>query len=395
MASLPTEINKNSTTTGMTQRLRLLHVGPVPPPWSGMGVFLENFIASAPINFHANWVLNTSRGALPGDPRKQKLPTPLRIIRHINLAGKVAKTIQEKKIHVIHFSGSSHDLSFISNGLAIMGARFAGARAVWHLHEDLSVALFPGGKSISKRIFAVSAKAADRIAVLTDKDMRIASTLVPPHKIAVIPPTCSPEFLTLNSERRNSEINVLYVGWLTQAKGIYDLLDVANAVRRNRPEICFHIIGTGMSDSETNSVRSCAEKLKLNQQIKFYGVLTGDAKRKMFAQANVLFLPTHWDAFPVVVLEAMAAGLPVLATNTGGLPYMLEDGRGAILTEVGAIKQMSDCLTELSRNQSLRLQMGKVNREKYLACYHPDKVGGVAVNLYKEIVLSAFESTKE
>ena len=367
-------------------RIRVLHVGPLPPPWSGIGVSLQHLLESAPIKSQSNWVINTAPNALPGDPDRPKLPTPGRLVRHLRLAVRVMRTARQNQVHVVHFHGSSHDLSFFGNWLSIVGAKLVGTRVVWHLHEDLQVVQFPGNGFLTRALFSTLMLIPDVLVVLTDKSMQVAVALVAPHRVLVIPPTCSPEMITLPLDKEDDRISILYVGWLTQAKGIYDLLRVADAVRESTPEITFHVLGVGMSEEETDRMHTLVEQRNLQCQVKLHGVVTGEAKRRMFARANIFFTPTRWDAFPVSILEAMAAGLPVLGTNVGGLPVMLENCRGAFLTNVGDVTQMTDYLLELAGSRTLRLDMGRANRERFMACYHPDKVGKVAVDVYARLV---------
>jgi len=362
--------------------LRVLHVGPLPPPWTGIGVFLLNFMASLPIRGQSNWVINTSQETLPGAPNRPKWPTPARMIHHVRLAAQIVRKIKRYKIQVVHLNGSSHDLSFWGNWVSVLAAKLTGASVVWHLHEDLDVALLPGKTWLRRTAFALSARTADMIVVLTEKDRQLLLDLIPAAKSAVLSPTCDPSLFELGLPKEEGQIHVLYVGWLTQAKGIYDLLQVAI----DMPEVVFDVLGTGMSMAETNAIHLFVDQHGLRSRVNLHGVLTGKAKQMMFARAHVFMVPTHWDAFPVAVLEAMAAGLPILGTRVGGLPIMLENGRGAFLVDVGSTSQMSGYLTRLSKDADLRYEMGKVNRERCRALYHPDKVGQHALDLYLRLV---------
>ena len=78
----------------MSSVLRLLHVAPLPPPWTGIGVSVRHALASAPLQAQANWVINSSRGdrvATSGTPKK---PTPERMLRHARLAARVALIVR-------------------------------------------------------------------------------------------------------------------------------------------------------------------------------------------------------------------------------------------------------------------------------------------------------------
>ena len=361
--------------------MRLLHIGPLPPPWSGIGVFLLNLMASSPISAQTNWVIDTSSKTLPGDPIHHKLPTPARIIRHVRQSLHAIREIRKHKIQLMHLNGSSHDLSFWGNWITALAAKLAGASVVWHLHEDLDVSMFPGKTWLTRTAFALSARTVDMIAVMTQKDQQLLHSLVPAAKLAVIPETCDPSLSELGLPREEGQIHILYVGWLTQAKGIYDLLQVAV----DMPDVVFDVLGTGMSTEENNAVRAFVDQHGLQFRVNLHGVMTGEAKKKLFGQAQVFLVPTHWDAFPVSVLEAMAAGLPIVGTQVGGLPIMLENGRGAFLVEVGNTSQMTEYLTRLKKNADLRYEMGKANRERFYAFYHRDKVGQNALDLYLQL----------
>ncbi len=264
-----------SMTTELPSSLRLLQVAPLPPPWSGIGVSVQHLLTSTPISRQATWLLNSSSGALPGDSRRPKTPTLRRIVRHARLTLELMRTVRQHRIHVVHLHGSSHDLSFIANGLTVIGARLTGARVVWQLHQDLAVVEFPGTTPLSRAVFASLMLAPHALVVLTEKDRTIATRFVDQTKVAVIPPACSTDMLSIPLKRPDRNFRVLYVGWLTQAKGIYDLLQVAQSVQQHLPQITFSILGTGSSNEETDRVRGLVERCGLKSHVNLCGVVTG------------------------------------------------------------------------------------------------------------------------
>jgi glycosyltransferase involved in cell wall biosynthesis len=132
-------------------------------------------------------------------------------------------------------------------------------------------------------------------------------------------------------------------------------------------------------------VQTFIDQHNLGSVVKLCGLVTGTDKQRMFADSHLFFLPTHWDAFPVTLLEAMSAGLPVVGTRVGGLPLMLEDGRGARLARVGDVETMVEHVVALAADPDLRLQMGRANRQRFLDQYHPDRVGQRAVDVYRRL----------
>ena len=332
-------------------------------------------------------VLDTSSRGLPGDPRRAKRPTPNRLGRHARLARDTAQMIRRHRIQVLHLHGSSHDLSLFGNTLSIIAARAAGARTLWHLHEDLGVVAFPGQSRATQTAFGAAVRCAHAVAVLSESSRAIASRYVDSSRVAVLPPTCSPDLLDVPLERpAREEVVVMFIGWLTRDKGIYDLLDVADALRTTSPRVTFRLAGSGMTAEETAAVQVEVERRALQQQVTLCGVVTGEEKRRVFAESDILYLPTHWDAFPVVVLEAMAAGLPVVSTCVGGVPSMLEHSRGALLAAVGDTRQQSADLRALAGSPQQRRAMGAFNRQRFCTVSHPDVVGQSAVDIYHRLL---------
>jgi glycosyltransferase involved in cell wall biosynthesis len=333
------------------------------------------------------WVLNTSSSRLPGDPRRPKLPSPRRIARHVALAMWTARLVRRERVQVVHLHGSTHDLSIFGNALPIVAAAAAGARTLWHLHEDLGVVSFPGRVRATQLMFSTLMRLPDRVALLSERDRVVAARFVDERRTLVLPPTCDPEFTTLPIERavEDDVLRIVYVGWLTAAKGIYDLLDVAAILHKAHVRCMFWVLGIGMTEAETMRVRDAVAQRHLDTVVRLCGLVTGEAKRAMFASAHVLFLPTHWDAFPVTVLEGLAAGLPIVSTRVGGLPYLVHNGQGGFLLEPGDVEGMSERLAHLSELPRERLEMGAYNRTRFLQAYHPDIVAQRALEVYQEL----------
>jgi glycosyltransferase involved in cell wall biosynthesis len=365
----------------MSKPLRLLHVAPLPPPWSGIGVSFQHFIASAPLRAQSNWVINSTGSAARS--ARQKLPTPRRIARHARLTAQIIRIARERRVQLVHLHGSSHDLSFVANGLTLASLRMLGVQTVWQLHDDLAIVLFPGRSWLTQRTFAGLAPAGSKLLVLTDKDRAVGARFAADHRVSVLPPTCSTEMLSIPLDRGDHPPRVLYVGWLSEAKGIYDLLRVAALVRNRVKHVQFDVLGVARSEEQAREVRKYIASNDLSETVKLAGLMTGSEKRARFAAAHVLFTPTHQDAFPVSVLEAMSAGLPVVGTHVGGLPFMLEEGSGARLLPVGAVEAMADHLVELLVDRDVRRRMGAANRERFLGQFHPDQTGAAAVKLYQ------------
>jgi glycosyltransferase involved in cell wall biosynthesis len=100
-------------------------------------------------------------------------------------------------------------------------------------------------------------------------------------------------------------------------------------------------------------------------------VLVGEAKWAAYARAEVLCLPTFFEAeaLPLVVIEAMSIGLPVVATRWRGIPSLIDDSRTGYLVEVRDPEALAERLARLAADPALRAQLGTAAREKFLREY--------------------------
>ncbi len=367
----------------MKNQINILHVGPFPPPYSGLNVSLKNFLDSNSLRECNNFVYNISQGILPGKSDKLKLPSSKRIFRHLTIAINVVKEIKKNKIDILHFQGSSHDLSFMGNWLSILAAKILGVKVLWHIHDDLSdkKVMFPGKSFISRRIFKLLSRSADVVATLSSKSKKIVENLNEKIKVAVIPPC-----INISSKNKiqfeQNNFSVLYVGWLIKDKGIFDLIKIAKILHDRKIDVRFSVLGTGMSEIETNKVITKIEELELQDIIYLKGVVIGEEKEKYYQNSTVFISPTYWDAFPLVILEAMAFGLPIITTKVGGIPEIIGEEGKAIFHEPGDIEGMVNSIILLKENAHLCEEMEEKNKNRFENNFHIEKIASKTLAIY-------------
>ncbi len=144
---------------------------------------------------------------------------------------------------------------------------------------------------------------------------------------------------------------------LRPAKGHGHLLEAARVVLDQFPEVTFVVVGREKVDGYLRKLEDQAERLGIRDRVIFTG-FRYDVNRLMTA-FDVLVLPSLWEGFGMVLLEAMALGKPVIGTRVGGIPEVIEDGVNGYLVEPGSPQQLAQKLLGLLRDQRLRSQMGQ------------------------------------
>ncbi|MBL7033518.1 MAG: glycosyltransferase family 4 protein [Candidatus Delongbacteria bacterium] len=175
---------------------------------------------------------------------------------------------------------------------------------------------------------------------------------------------------------------VFFLGHLTRNKGVEDLLAAWQKVRISRPEAELWLAGPDLE--QIMSGISVTEKEKLG--IKYFGLVLGEEKRKLFHQAALLTLPSYYEGLPIVLLEAMAMGLPVVATPVGAVPEVLTDGEEGLLVPVGEIDQLASALLQLLKNPELRQSMGQLGFDRVSQKYHIDVLSVTLAEIYQQTI---------
>jgi glycogen(starch) synthase len=122
---------------------------------------------------------------------------------------------------------------------------------------------------------------------------------------------------------------VLYVGRLEPRKGVIEFMDAAVEVARDHSTVTFDLVGEDVPYPRTLSVRRYLEKRiprDLRSRFRFHGLQPRARLPEFLAAARVAVVPSRWENFPNTCIEAMTSGLPVIASPTGGMAEMLEDG---------------------------------------------------------------------
>ena len=164
--------------------------------------------------------------------------------------------------------------------------------------------------------------------------------------------------------------DVLFLGMVTEAKGAFDLIRAWAAVASQYPESQLVMAGAG----DIEKARELARTLGIEDRVRFPGWVSAHRRDALLARAALFVLPSHAEALPMAVLEAMAAGVPVLATAVGGVPWILEDGRFGALVAPRAPESLARKLDLLLANPERRAAMAEAGRRRVREAFAADVV---------------------
>lgn len=168
------------------------------------------------------------------------------------------------------------------------------------------------------------------------------------------------------SLRKATPFKILFLSNLIKTKGVFDLIDACALLLNKGCRLNCDFVG-GEGDVTEEQFNAYVKQKGLTEHIKYLGKRFGKPKEMAYGQANVFVLPTHYpnECFPLVILEAMQHGLPVISTFEGGIPDMVEDGITGFLIPQHNVDALAERIELLMLNPILREQMGRSGKIKY------------------------------
>jgi Glycosyltransferase len=153
---------------------------------------------------------------------------------------------------------------------------------------------------------------------------------------------------------------VLYAGTFSRTKGVEHLVRALPQIVRRHPDVKLVLVGSGPLEPR---LRGLAERLGVTDSVVFVGRRSHDQMPRLLAAADVFVLPSLNEGLPRVILEAMATGLPVVATSVGGVPELVVDGGTGLLVEPGDEEALADAVCRVLADPELAMAWGRAGRE--------------------------------
>ena len=182
--------------------------------------------------------------------------------------------------------------------------------------------------------------------------------------------------------RADGSMTVLYTGRIWPPKGIATIASVAERL----PDVNFQLVGDGPAESRVAFIRDL-ESRGLLGRVAVLEARPNEQVLAMLAEADVFFFPSLREGLPNSVLEAMAVGLPVIASNVGAIPEIVDVPKGGILLDPEDVDGFANAVDRLRRRPQLRVEMGRYNRLKAQRNYDYDVVVKRLCSVYDRILV--------
>ena len=168
----------------------------------------------------------------------------------------------------------------------------------------------------------------------------------------------------------DAELRLLSVGRLEREKGHSVLLDAIARLADRGTAVELELVGDG---TRLEALQRQARELGIEDRVTFAGAIGQDRIREHYRRADAFCLPSLGEGIPVVLMEALATGLPAIASNTMGIPELIEDGVTGLLVPAGRPDELAAAVERLAADPKLGHELGERGRRKVIDEYDLDQ----------------------
>lgn len=338
-------------------------IGPVPPPYHG-GAVATSYVLSSDVARH--WrVLHldiSDRRGLENIGRLEAGNVALGL-RH---AGAFLRMLLVQRPALVYLALAQNTLAVLRDATFILPALMLRRRVVIHLHAGGFRAYYENTSAPMQSLLRYMLSRAARVIVLGNALRGSVAGLIDERRIAVLPNGITDPFASVPERtQRGGAVRVLFLGNLMREKGVFEVIEAVQVLRAQGTDIELDIAGGNADDHQRAELERALAPL--GTAVRMHGVVAGEQKHALLAAADIFAFPSWYsnEAHPYVVLEAMSAGLPVVATARAALRETVIDGETGMLVPERDVSALADALRALAADPATRARMGTAARRRF------------------------------
>lgn len=289
-------------------------------------------------------------------------------------------------VHVHAGSGAS----FLRKSLVLWMARRSGAHTIFHLHGGgFGRYAQVNAGPLLRRWIRHTLEASSRVIALSPAWAALVRDCAPRARVEVLPNPVRLAPAAAPGPRERGRI--LFLGRIAPAKGVDELLQACAQLAARHPALRLVLGGVG----ERDWARRRAAELGIAGRVELPGWLDADGRDAELARAWLFCLPSHAEGLPMAMLEAMAAGVPVVATTVGGIPEALADGAAGLLAPPHDPGALAQAIGRLLDDAALHARLACAARAAVERHYATGVVCGRLAALYAQLLGAGHRRVRE
>ena len=294
-------------------------------------------------------------------------------------------TILFRHVNVVHINTSLNNKAYFRDLMYLAVAKLLRARVVYQVHGGKLPMNFFDARPLPTRFLRWTLTLPDLIVLLGSGELEAYQLFVPEQDVVTIPNgiDCAP-FLTIPVVHSQAEypLRLIYIGRLDRAKGLYETFQALRLAQELGVDARLTVGGGG---PEEERLKRYAQALGIAAKVTFAGPVFGEDKVRLLAGADLMVLASYSEGLPYALLEAMAGGIPVIATPVGAIPDVVTDGMHGLLVPPRDGKAIAEALVALARDREKISWMSRACRRRVCAAFSIERVAEEFATYYNQL----------
>lgn len=242
--------------------------------------------------------------------------------------------------------------SIARKGALLMLAHWCGVRTVLHLHAAELEQFYTSASPLARYFIRAPFRAADCVVVLGERyrSWLVTVLAIPAGRVRILNNGVAAQDVVRTPVAPDEPQTILFLGNLIERKGVSDILWALGTLPDDAPRWQGILAGGG----DIEGYRALATKIGISDKVEFPGWVDREGAIRLISQASALVLPSYDEGLPLVILEAMGMGLPVICTPVGVIPEVLADGETVLFVEPGDRAALAARIALLLKDADLR-----------------------------------------
>lgn len=356
----------------------VLIIGPSPDEIGGMSAVIQQTLD---LDLSERYRTQLLPITLCGNPAEGFLR---RCGRHIEQLIRLRAAINETASPLVHIHTCS-GWSFYRSMVDLLVVQYLGSRGVLHIHGAKFDEFFESAPHWRRRIISWSLRRADRVVALSSGWKEKLRRMAPHAPVTVIENAVDiPRANTVLDANRDCRF--LLLARMDEWKGIDDLLVACTLLRGRNSHFKLTLAGPPGTAGDMASLNRRIRNHGLESVVRYVGSVEGTQKSELLESSDVYVQPSHHEGMPIAVLEALAYGLPVIATNVGGLPEMLSGSAAGVLTPPRNPRQLAGVMFDIATDPVRRARMAEAAHELAVARFGAGRLRNDILRLYDGVL---------
>jgi glycosyltransferase involved in cell wall biosynthesis len=339
----------------------LLVLGQTPPPYGGQAIMIDNFVSKKYESFEIILIRFSFSREMDeiGTIRISKLFHALRIVYMLfRIRFNTSTTIDS----VYYPPAGGHVVPIIRDMMLLVFTRLLFRKIIFHMHAGGIGEVYKRSNRLMQSIMRFCYFRPDLTINVSRSPLRDAE-VIKSKRVVVIENGI--KLSKVSNTRKNikskSTMDIVFIGLISKEKGVTDLLN-ALSLLEDREHIRVHLVGEVKSSAYRQELELLIDEADLKKIVVFHGVLVGEEKQQILKNADLFCLPSHFETFGLVLLEAMEFRLPVIATRLGPIREIVSDKNSGLLCNINDPVDLKEKIEMLISSPRARKSMGLMGR---------------------------------